>query len=217
MIDYQCLGEAPLCSAPFRHYLDLRSNMILTSDMLAGKIFTLDLENDLFLTQDEVAAQSLYIDSTIALNQTIVCNGVYNIGISSVVNLVSNEDPKVTYTAAVQHPIFLSDHIVASYIYGIEVCHNIALMQRFGWVIDLSLSNTLNLTMKEMDTLFNDLHLQQLMTTNMDDLSCINPFGSTGDKGLSNKLVITQSLDAKFVYACTTQSQLEILATLAWR
>lgn len=217
MIDYQCLGEAPLCSAPFRHYLDLRSNLILTSDSLAGKIFTLDLENDLFLTQDEVAAQSLYIDSVITLNQTFVCNGVYNIGISSLINLVSNEDPDLVYTAAIQQPIFLSDHIVASYIYGIEICQNIALMHKFGWVIDLSLSNSFNITMQEMDTLFNDLHLQQLMTTNMDDVSCTSPFGSPGDKGLSNKLIITQSLDAKFVYACSTQSQLNILATLAWR
>jgi len=55
------------------------------------------------------------------------------------------------------------------------------------------------------------------LTTNMDDIDCLNPFGRTGDKSIQNNLIITQSLDAKMIYACQTEQQLVILNTLAWR
>lgn len=217
MIGFQAVDEAPLCSAPFRYYLDLKSNLNLSQAVIAGKVYNFALSNSLVLTQDEAAARGVSISNNIALNQTIVVNGVYHFGISNVITLVSNEAPKTNYTVAVSHPLYLSDGIAAAYIYGIEFCDNIALMHKFGWVIDVSMSNHINLSMHELDNIFSELHLQHLLTTNMDDVDCLNPFGSTGDKDLSNKLIITQSLNAKMIYACHTTQQLEIMATLAWR
>lgn len=217
MIGFQAVDEAPLCSAPFSYYLDLRSDLTISQAILAGKVYNFALSNALNLIQDEGVARSVDILHTIPLNQVITINGIYNMSIQNVVTLVSNESPKTVYSAAISHPLFLNDNVQAAYVYGLEFCDNIALVQKLGWIIDVSMSNHLTLTMHEMDSMFNELHMQHMLTTNMDDLNCTNPFGTSGDKDLSSRLIITQSLNAKMIYACQTQSQLEILATLAWR
>lgn len=217
MIGFQAVDEAPLCSTPFSYYLHKTHSLSLSQAVLGGKIYNFALSSNLVVTQDEVAARGVSISSTISLNQSILVNGIYNFTFSSVVNLVSNEDPDLEYNVAVSHPLYLTDNAKASYIYGLEFCDNIALLHKLGWVIDVSMSNHINLSIEDIDTLLNELHFEHLMSTNMEDLNCLSPFGSTGDKDLSSNLIITQSLDAKMVYVCQTAQELEILATLAWR
>jgi len=217
MIGFQGVDEAPLCSTPFMFWEYLSNTLTVEQAILGGKVFQINMNHNLTLSQDQEGAQGYYIDSTIALNHTLDVNGVYNIGISSAIVLSSSQPVTPVYTVVIDHPIFLSDSIQANNVYSIEICDNIPLIQRLGWVIEIEMSNVLNITMEELEGLYSDLVLQHDLSTNMDDLTCINPFGSPADKDLSNHIVFAQSLSGQFIYACEMASNIEILATVARR
>lgn len=217
MLADNALCEAPLCAYDFVQFINSSSTISLVSTALAGKIIPASATHGLIIDDIGMMAQGYDIVDSISLTDNLDDTRLMNLSASHILTVASVISPNLVYTIAIVHPIFIGHGLVVNNIYNLEICHGLYITHHLGWVIDLEASNTISVTIKEVQSAFTDIVMSQAIETNMDDVNCLQPGGKANDFGPNTTVNVAQSINGKMIYACRATSNMSLLSSVAWR
>lgn len=215
MLGLESIGESPLCGLELGHVLFIDQTLVFVQDAVLGHVRQYETTQDLLFTQS-IEYRNLY-DSiqALTLSQALACESVYLLNIVQNLNLQQTAIIGVVRDFPVIQTLGLTQEIKINNIYSMLLCHCISFQQFIKNAIELSITQSLNLEFIEREVIEHLLSLQQLLESNMDDLTCCGV--GAPDKSSSNNLAFTQLIGVGMVYTVNVEQDLDIFNTVAWR
>lgn len=209
MLGLCAVCECPLCAYSEGDTTNIVQSLIFTQTLLAGRDIDLTYSQTLTFSQSLVVNVINSIVQTLTFLQDVVPNDILHFTQSA---LLSYE-----YNISIIHDLGFLQRVQVANNYNIAICQCIQFQQFLGWVVELSVTQSLTFTHLLPEICEQFLIFVQTIATNWDDISdCCGVLGIP-DKFENQSLAIQQTVVANMVYNIAITQTISFINSVAWR